>query len=247
MIFISYSNKNRTVAAEVKKELEAAHYECFMAHDDISAGADWHESIWTQLRTCDAFVGLVTSEFNASAFCQQEVGAALAMNKARLLVRMDVSAPPGFSGRFQAAKRKTMLTTLGTLDEFRQLRVNAWIRAVATTAGFIDSNSIHDRFASEWGKMPDDERLRWLIAAACNSQVRGDLDRHAKRLLHEPVKSSIEPRKSAPFFRKVFEELKPHLTPQWLFENDKEGNLHNPENNPVAKPKPASKPGKRSK
>jgi len=98
VIFISYSHLNNSVASEVKSELEAAYLTCFLAHDDINASEDWHDQIWKALRNCDAFVGLVTSDFNASAWCQQEVGAAFALDKPRLLVRVDASNPPGFAG-----------------------------------------------------------------------------------------------------------------------------------------------------
>ncbi len=57
MIFISYSNKNGELAAEVKGDLEDGHYSCFLAHDDIAVSTDWHEEIWKALRACDAFVG----------------------------------------------------------------------------------------------------------------------------------------------------------------------------------------------
>jgi TIR domain len=118
MIFISYSNKNGKLAGELKTELEDAHYSRFLAHDDIQGGSDWHQEIWTALRRADAFVGLVTEEFNTSAFCQQELGAALALDKPRLLVRLGVPDPPGFANRFQGVKRGKLLTALGTSIDF---------------------------------------------------------------------------------------------------------------------------------
>lgn len=242
MIFISYSSKNKTLTTGVKKQLEDAHYTCFLAHDDITVSADWYDEIWTALRACDAFVGLVTKEFNASTFCQQEVGAAFAMNKARLLVRSDVSDPPGFSGRFQGAKPDRLLHALNTLAIFKELRINSWIGAVGTVENYDQSNSVHKQFNQEWDGMSEAEKLRWLLAASRTSQVRGDLV-DTKRVLREPIKSSYEPRQSAPFFRQAFAEMKPLLTNQWLFDNDKSGLLHDPERNPVGKttPKPAVK------
>ncbi|MBK7405244.1 MAG: hypothetical protein IPJ41_11580 [Phycisphaerales bacterium] len=70
--------------------------------------------------------------------------------------------------------------------------------------------------------MKDDEKLRWLLAAASSGQVRRE------RYL------------AGPFYEEAPWELKPLLTDQWLFENDKEGELHDRDENPVGKP-PAAK------
>ncbi len=67
-VFISYSHRNATTAGDLKNELESNYYPCFLAHDDIQAGADWHEEIWKTLRKSRAFVGLVTDNFISSAF-----------------------------------------------------------------------------------------------------------------------------------------------------------------------------------
>jgi hypothetical protein len=242
MIFISYSSKNGRLAREVKSELESAYYTCFLAHDDIEVSSDWHEEIWKALHACNTFLGLVTDEFNASAFCQQEVGAALALEKARLLVRLGVPDPPGFAGRFQGVKRKDLVHTLDTLDMFQALRIESWISAVTSVQNYNHSNDLYRRFRSEWNNMSDDEKLRWLVAAAGNNQVAGSLLRRRKDgPLYEPTGSTAEPKFSAPFFREVFAELKPLLTDQWLFENDKKGVLHDPEENPMGKPKQESK------
>ena len=239
MIFISYSNKNGKLAATVKGGLEDGHYSCFLAHDDVAVSTDWHEEIWKGLRACDAFVGLVTEEFNASAFCQQEVGAALALNKPRLLLRLGVPDPPGFAARFQGAKRDGLLHALDTLDMFQALRIESWIAAVASVQNYTESNDVHERFHAAWDDMSAEKKLRWLLAAAGNNQVAGSLRLRSGRLLHEPAKEGYEPKNSAPFFRKAFAELQPLLTDQWLFDNDKAGVLHDTEENPISKPKKA--------
>lgn len=216
MLFIGYSSKNNELAGEIKDELEAAHYPCFLAHDDVIAGADWHNEIWDALTRCKAFVGLVTDEFNASTFCQQEVGAAFALNKPRVLIRLGVPDPPGFAGRFQAMKRDNLISALDTQPMFRALRVEAWIQAAKTVQSYRDANAVHERFSGEWDEMSDDEKLRWLLAAASNGQVRS------------------ESYTAGPFYKKARTDLAPILTDQWLFENDLDGVLHDRESNPVA-------------
>lgn len=206
-----------------------------LAHDDIEATKDWHEEIWKALRACDAFVGLVTEEFNDSAWCQQEVGAALALNKPRLLVRLGPKDPPGFAGRFQGAKRAGLLKAIDKLDAFQALRVETWIRAVAAAPNWIGAEAVHDRFHGLWASMPEDKKLRWLLAAAGNGEAAGQFRQPPNKLLREPVKKELEARESAPFFREAFAELKSLLTHQWLFDHDKSGVLHDPDDNPISK------------
>lgn len=217
MIFLSYSSQNSALAGEIKAALEQADYSCFLAHDDIDGGEDWYEEIWASLRTCSAFVGLVTEEFNNSAFCQQEVGAAFALDKPRLLVKLGGHTPPGFAGRFQAVKRPHLCATLDTKPSFRAVRVETWIAAVGDASSFAAANGLHKRFSGEWSTMSDDEKLRWLLKAVRNNQVYED-GWHA-----------------GPFFKRVRRELEPLLTNRWLWDHDKEGLLHSREDNPLRK------------
>lgn len=217
MIFISYSTKDSNLAERIKGKLEGRQYPCFLSGDDLKADDDWHKEIWEKLRTCHAFVGLVTPDFIGSVFCQQEVGAALAFDKPRLLIlRKGVSKPPGFAARFQKCKANKLLETLDTSPRFRTVRVAAWINAVRSVDSFRKANEVHDRFSGEWATMTEGEKLCWLLSAAGNSQV------------------ARETYKSGPFVKKAKKELKPAMTDQWLLENDTEGLFHDPMENPLA-------------
>jgi hypothetical protein len=215
MIFLSHGSKDRDVAKRIKKELENEYYRCFLSGDDIDADEDWHQRIWRELRDCDALLGLVTPHFNASGFCQQELGAALAFDKPRLLVLERAPKPPGFAARFQACKRTRLLQTLNTSARFRAVRVAAWIESAKAVDTYRKANAAHDRFADEWDGMHEGEKLQWLLNAAGNSQIVG------------------EEYKSGPFFRKAKKELRRAMTDQWLLENDTQGLLHDRDANPL--------------
>lgn len=217
MIFISHSHKNEDAAKELRDELEKKHYKCFLSGDDLQADDDWQEEIWKALIGCHAFLGVVTKDFFESAFCQQELGAALALGKPRLLILHDATKPPGFAARFQACKRTKLLETLDGRPRYRSVRVEAWITAVGSVGSYKAANDAHDRFSGEWPTMTDDEKLRWLVAAGGNSQVSG------------------EGFKAGPFFQQAKKDLRKLLTDQWLFENDKDSNLHDRDDNPVGK------------
>lgn len=220
LVFISYSDKDKRRAGAYKDELESNHYLCFLAHEDIEATEDWHEEIWNNLRKAEAFIGLVTKHSNCSAFCQQEIGAALAWKKPSLLVFCDTHRRvPGFAARFQAVKPAKLLSSLNGLPSFRRLRVEAWIHATRGVGSFKEANVIYQRFRHEWSTMTDDEKLRWILASANNRQVYD------------------EGYIVGPFYHKKLSEMKPLLTKQWLFENDKNGVLHDIDSNPVGKHK----------
>jgi TIR domain len=216
MIFISYSAKDAKMAGDIKKELEISFCPCFVAHDDIPGGSDWHEKIWSELRACDIFIALVTKNFNSSAFCQQEVGAALALEKNSLFAICEDAPIPGFANRFQAVPSSKLIQTLNAEIKFRALRVESWIHANRNVGNFYGAKSIHDRFHNEWDSMTEDERIRWIVASKSNRQVRG------------------EQYKTGPFLDARYREMKPLLTDAVLYEYDKGGVLHDIDSNPYA-------------
>jgi len=215
MIFISYSNEDAHAAGALKVKLESSYYPCFLAHEDIVATSDWHEEIWKTLHSSKAFVGLVTEDFNSSAFCQQEIGAALALGLPSLLVFAGSRKLAGFAKRFQAVNPQKLMETLNKLPKFRQLRAEAWIHATKIVNTYADANIVFNHFFSEWGAMTEDEHLRWILAAAGNSQVYD------------------EGFQVGPFYKMMRRLMESHFTDQWLFDNDKTGKLHDFDSNPV--------------
>lgn len=229
MIFISYSSVDDDAAHEVKRSLERNHFKCFLSGDDVETDDDWFQGIWSALYGCDAFLGLVTPHFVQSAFCQQEVGAALALKKPRLLVLNGTPAPPGFASRFQACKSTKLQSTLSQNPRFRKARVAAWIEGAKSVNTYKEANALHDRFVGEWAEMDEGEKLKWLSTAAANGQMRE------------------EGFKVGPFFKRAKRELKSAMTNQWLLENDADGRFHDPEKNPLSakqKESPAKRPKK---
>jgi energy-coupling factor transporter ATP-binding protein EcfA2 len=80
-IFISYATPDQAVADEVSEWLRTAGHDPFLAHDlraGISAGEDWEQRLYRELREVDAVIGVVTSSFVASNWCSAEVGIASA-------------------------------------------------------------------------------------------------------------------------------------------------------------------------
>jgi conflict system STAND superfamily ATPase/TIR domain-containing protein len=68
-IFISYATPDRVIADEVSGWLRAAGHDPFLAHDlrdGISAGEDWEQRLYRELREVDAVIGVVTSSLRAA-------------------------------------------------------------------------------------------------------------------------------------------------------------------------------------
>ncbi len=81
-VFISYATPDRVIADEVARWLRAAGHEPFLAHDlrdGISAGEDWEQRLYEELRRVDAVIGVVTSSFLASTWCTAELATARAL------------------------------------------------------------------------------------------------------------------------------------------------------------------------
>lgn len=72
----------------------------FFAHDDIGGGRAWRQSLLEALSSADGLVTIHSIGFAASAFCNQEVGFALA-REVPVVSLMDGEAPSGFISEIQ--------------------------------------------------------------------------------------------------------------------------------------------------
>ncbi|MGH3710216.1 MAG: TIR domain-containing protein, partial [Pseudonocardiaceae bacterium] len=94
-VFISYATPDRAIADEVARWLRADGHEPFLAHDlhnGISAGEDWKQRLYDELREVDVVVGVVTSSFLASHWCSAELGIADALGCWLMPLRAEAGA-----------------------------------------------------------------------------------------------------------------------------------------------------------
>lgn len=104
-LFISHTHPNAPLAGKVRKHLARWRISAFVAHADIKPTREWENEIRAALDTCDALTALVTTDFSASDWCDQEVGWCLARQVPIVPLKIDRD-PYGFFGRFQAAQSK---------------------------------------------------------------------------------------------------------------------------------------------
>ncbi len=89
-VFISHSNKDQKLTAEVHRWLVAERHEVFLdqhPRDGIELGEEWEQRLYERLRWADAVVFVVTSAFLTSQWCTQEVACARARGSRLLPVQ----------------------------------------------------------------------------------------------------------------------------------------------------------------
>ena len=96
-IFLSYSHNDRILAHEIKRYLEEIDFACFLAHEEIEVTAVWRDEIRKHLDSCSGLIAIVTQNFAASAWTNQEVGIILGKEKPVVpLIFGDSTALPAF-------------------------------------------------------------------------------------------------------------------------------------------------------
>ena len=100
-IFLSYSTKDKKLAGEIKDGLEQYGQEVFLAHEDIEPSAKWVQRILSELDVYEVFIPLLTENFKASEWTDQEAGMAMAGNRIIIPVKIK-DDPHGFISRYQA-------------------------------------------------------------------------------------------------------------------------------------------------
>ncbi len=99
-LFISHTTTHKAIAQGVRSWMERGHIDAFVAHSTIEATREWEDEIRAALKTCDAFVVLLTDDFPTSRWCDHEVGVAVGLGKLIVPVRRNID-PYGFIGRYQ--------------------------------------------------------------------------------------------------------------------------------------------------
>lgn len=100
-LFVSHCSSHKGEVGQLKMALSWFGVCAFVAHDDIEPSELWQTEIERALRTSEALLAVVTSEFVQSEWCDQEVGHALGRGLVVLPVAWGAT-PHGFIGKIQA-------------------------------------------------------------------------------------------------------------------------------------------------
>ena len=99
-LFITHVATRKIEAHELKRHLEPFYVSCFVAHDDIEPTREWEDEIEEALRTMDALAALLSPDFHASSWTDQEVGFAIGTGRLVLPLRAGLD-PYGFIAKYQ--------------------------------------------------------------------------------------------------------------------------------------------------
>lgn len=100
-LFLSHVSSHKVAVSKLKDELSLRGVAAFVAHEDIEPSLEWQGEIQLALSSMHALAALVTPDFHASPWTDQEVGWALCRGLIVLPVRLGAD-PYGFFGKWQA-------------------------------------------------------------------------------------------------------------------------------------------------
>lgn len=101
--FISYSHQDREYGAQAKNVLAEIGIDGFLAHEDLHVSDEWRERIIEELNRCDLFVPLLSANFVASKWAQQEVGFIISRPDVAIApLSIDGTKPFGFISHVQS-------------------------------------------------------------------------------------------------------------------------------------------------
>lgn len=123
-VFISHVNAAKVQAGALRGALKRYAISAFVAHDDIETSDEWREEILRALMSMDAFVAILTPDFNSSKWTDQETGVAVARDV--LLVPINRGENPyGFFSKYQALPSKGLVAKDVAAEVFRTISTNS--------------------------------------------------------------------------------------------------------------------------
>ena len=102
-IFVSHTTANKDKATRLARALIERGCVCFVAHEDIKPSLEWRKEILSALESTDALIAVLTKDFHASQWTDQEIGIALGHGKLVVPVMAGAKAY-GFIEQFQEKK-----------------------------------------------------------------------------------------------------------------------------------------------
>ena len=157
-VFVSHSNKDNMIVEKIESAINKSYIELFLAHRDIEGGEQWREIIRDKITKCDMMLALITSNFHASEYTEQEVGAAWVLQKPVLAIRVDETFPRGFITEKQwityshvhpyVSVSKIIKSILSEIYEHDEM-VNLVVEMLIKAESYIESNSLAAFLESE--------------------------------------------------------------------------------------------------
>jgi hypothetical protein len=179
-LFLSHVSKHKVAVSKLRDELASYGIAAFVAHENIEPSLEWRDEIELGLRSMHGLAALITADFHASYWTDQEVGWALGRGVLVLPIRLGAD-PYGFAGKVQAIKGdldylggvagpilRALLTNPQTHGEMRRALVTAFRGATS----FPMALALRD-YVIAVTDFTDEEKMALRSACVENAQVAG--------------------------------------------------------------------------
>jgi len=162
--FLSHSDKDKKIAAELKEKLAKYKIDVFLAHIDLDSGTEWESRLFSEIQNCNIFLILLTKNYHDSNYTDQETGIALNIPKPILPICVDDTRPYGFMSRFQAEICNTEFTqenidkiakSCRKLTKFASSILDVLIKRLETSETYSDAYAVakmidgHEEFSAD--------------------------------------------------------------------------------------------------
>lgn len=169
-VFISHVHTEKVAAANLRSALQRYGITCFVAHEDIVTSDEWRDEILRCLNSMDAMVALLSADFNASKWCDQEVGFAVCRDA--LIIPINKGQQPygfiekyqsyGSQGKLLREVAQNIFSTLATNKRTKEILAKSLVKLI-TTGSQLDLSkfrlqqlsAIKDIENHHWEKMRD--------------------------------------------------------------------------------------------
>lgn len=179
-LFLSHVSAHKIAVSKLKGALAILGVSAFVAHEDIEPSLDWQSEIESALRSMHAMAALITPDFHASKWTDQEVGSALGQGILVIPVRIPTN-PYGLMARHQALKGDletpkalasalvaVLLKRAQTSDRMREAIVSALKRSTS----YLTSKEVIAQIEATSG-FSEDQLVALEGAIDANDQVSG--------------------------------------------------------------------------
>lgn len=173
--FLSYSNKDRRIAAEVRKAIAVWGVDAFMAHEDITVSEEWRARILAELKGMEVFVPILSEAFRQSSWTAQEAGAAVVRNVLIIPVSIDQTVPFGFLGQWQGHLLRQPIDPIVfrdvLLDQFPRAVIGAMIERVGSAWSYRNAEALFEPLVPLFNQFTKEEAQLLADKAAENNQI----------------------------------------------------------------------------
>jgi len=177
-LFVSHVSEHKVAVSKLKDELELFGIYAFVAHEAIQPSLEWQREIELALRSMHALLALITPDFHASAWTDQEMGWAFGRGVLVVPVRLGID-PYGFAAKVQGISAELDKTKGLAKSVFDALFANpqthgemrrALVTAFCTAGSYPHAIMLRD-YIPEITDFTDEEKAAMRNACETNNQL----------------------------------------------------------------------------